>query len=69
MLAAAVLAAWNAHASETVTDRDCRERLSEIEHGKMSADDTPVLSNCAMNGFISAGDIERAYERAKKARQ
>ncbi|APG91157.1 hypothetical protein SAMCFNEI73_Ch1868 [Sinorhizobium americanum] len=52
-----------------MTDRDCRERLSEIEHGKMSADDTPVLSNCAMNGFISAGDIERAYERAKKARQ
>jgi hypothetical protein len=63
------LVACSAHASEPVTKNSCRERLSDIEQGRMSGDDTLVLSNCAVNGFTSARDIERAYERAKEARQ
>lgn len=47
---------------------DCQARLSEIESGRLSADDTLVLIDCAFAGLISSADIERAYERAKSNR-
>ena len=69
ILTAAVLAGIQAQAAEAVTMRDCQERLETIANARMSADDTPILQQCAINGFITASDIERAYERAKKAGQ
>ncbi|WP_077961639.1 hypothetical protein [Ensifer adhaerens] len=69
ILTAALLAGVQAQAAEAVTMRDCQERLETIANAQMSADDTPVLQQCAINGYINATDIERAYERAKKAGQ
>ena len=51
-----------------VSSGDCQARLSEIAGGRLSADDTLVLNDCAIAGLISSGDIERAYERAKSNR-
>ena len=69
ILTVVTLAGVQAQAAEAVTMRDCQERLETIANARMSADDTPVLQQCAVNGFITASDIERAYERAKKASQ
>ena len=55
--------------ADTVTQMVCTARLADISAGRMSGDDTLVLSDCAVNGFISTSDIERAYDRAKRAAQ
>lgn len=48
-----------------VSSRDCQERLSEIANGRMSGDDTLVISDCLIAGHTSDGEIQRAYDKAK----
>ncbi len=52
----------------SVSPRECQGRLSEIAAGRLSADDTLMLNDCALAGLISSSDIERACERAKSSR-
>lgn len=48
-----------------ITARECQARLNDIANGRMSGDDTLVVSDCIIAGHISDGDIQRAYDKAK----
>ncbi|ULJ73589.1 hypothetical protein [Rhizobium gallicum] len=39
--------------------RRCRERLSTIAAGRLSADDTQVITDCALQGHISNEDVTK----------
>jgi hypothetical protein len=45
-------------ASETA----CRDKLREVRDGKASGDDVTVLTDCALNGFISQSDVVDALQ-------
>lgn len=44
----------------------CLARIQELEAGKLSGDDIPVLSKCANNGLISATEFQRAMDARSK---
>ncbi|MDR9781588.1 hypothetical protein [Rhizobium redzepovicii] len=46
----------------------CRERLSQIRSGKLSADDIPVVDNCVLNSLLKQSDVIDAFQAGSQRR-